>query len=66
MGRIRRGGYIITWYIGDHKPPHVHVETSNGEFIGRFNLVTRKGIEGWQPGKKLLRIIEALEKERII
>ena len=63
MGRIRRGGYIITWFIGDHEPRHVHVETANGRLIGRFDLRTRLGMEHWQPDKKLLRIIEELERE---
>ena len=40
MGRIRRAGYIITWFIGDHQPPHVHVETDKGRLIGRFDLRT--------------------------
>jgi hypothetical protein len=63
MGRVRRGGYIISWFIGDHGPRHVHVETGNGKLIGRFNLETRKGMEGWQPDKKLLEVIQLLEKE---
>lgn len=25
MGRVRRGGYLIEWWIGDHYPKHVHV-----------------------------------------
>lgn len=25
MGRIRHGGYLIDWWIGDHEPKHVHV-----------------------------------------
>ena len=49
MGRIRRSGYIITWFIGDHQPRHVHVETDKGKLIGRFDLQTRRGMEGWQP-----------------
>ncbi len=63
MGRVRRGGYIITWYIGDHQPPHVHVETDKGRLIGRFDLRTRRGMEGWQPDKKLLKVIAELERE---
>jgi hypothetical protein len=63
MGRIRRGGYIITWFIGDYEPRHVHVETSNGKLIGRFDLHTRQGMESWQPDKKLLKIIKELECE---
>ncbi len=54
MGRIRRGDYIITWWKGDHPPRHVHVETEKGKMIGRLNLETKRGIEGWQPEKKLL------------
>ena len=63
MGKIRRGGYVIKWFIGDHAPRHVHVETSAGRLIGRFNLETLTGMEGWQPGRKLLRIILELQKE---
>lgn len=25
MGRKKRGGYLIEWWIGDHLPKHVHV-----------------------------------------
>ena len=25
MGRIRRGGYIFEFWVGDHPPRHVHV-----------------------------------------
>ncbi len=63
MGRIRRAGYIITWFSGDHDPRHVHVETAGGKLVGRLDLRTRKGLEGWQPDKKLLRVIAELEKE---
>ncbi len=63
MGRIRRGGYIITWWKGDHQPRHVHVETDKGQMIGRLNLETKQGIEGWEPEKKLLSVIAELEKE---
>jgi hypothetical protein len=63
MGRVRRGGFIITWFIGDHEPRHIHVETTGGRLVGRFDLRTRKGMEGWQPSKKLLKVIGELEKE---
>jgi hypothetical protein len=64
MGRIRRGGFIITWFAGDHPPRHVHVETDKGELVGRLNLETRRGMEGWQPSRKLLQVIESLERDR--
>jgi Domain of unknown function (DUF4160) len=64
MGRVRRGGYIIKWFIGDHHPPrHVHVEKENGELLGRLDLERMTGMEGWQPDRKLLKIIEELRRE---
>jgi len=36
MGKVRRGGYIFEWWIGDHLPRHVHVSDSNGELLGRI------------------------------
>ena len=63
MGRVRRGGYIVKWFMGDHPPRHVHVQTANGKLVGRLNLETMTGMEGWQPDKKLLQIVEDLRKE---
>jgi hypothetical protein len=64
MGRIRRGGYIIKWFIGDHPPRHLHVETESGKLLGRFNLETMSGMEGWHPPRKVVRIIEDIRRER--
>jgi len=63
MGRIRRNGYVVEWFIGDHDPRHVHVYTAKGRFIGRLNLQTHTGHEGWNPDRKLLKLIADLQKE---
>ncbi|HMJ90668.1 MAG TPA: hypothetical protein VK530_12685 [Candidatus Acidoferrum sp.] len=64
MGKVRRGGYIIIkWFIGDHSPRHVHVYDSDEKPVGRLNLKTLTGMEGWQPSKKLLQIIADLQRE---
>jgi len=63
MGKIRRGGYIIKWFIGDHPPRHVHIETTSGKLVGRLSLETLTGIEGWQPSEELLEVIAELKKE---
>ncbi len=63
MSRIRRHGYVIEWFIGDHDPRHVHVYDSKGRFLGRFDLDTFTGHEGWKPDRKLLRVIEELQKQ---
>jgi len=63
MGKVRRGGYILEWYIGDHKPRHVHVYDSKYRLIGRFDVDRLAGIENWMPDRKLLKIIYDLKKE---
>jgi hypothetical protein len=63
MGRIRRSGYIISWFVGDHQPRHLHVQTDDGRLLGRFDLETRRAMEGWKPDRKLLQVIAALERE---
>jgi len=63
MGRIRRGGYILEWFIGDHWPPHVHVYDNKRKFIGRLDPDHLVGLEGWVPNRKLIQIIEDLKKE---
>jgi hypothetical protein len=33
------------------------------KLLGRFNLETMSGMAGWQPPRKLLKIIEELQRE---
>jgi hypothetical protein len=63
MGRVRRRGYIIEWFIGDHAPRHVHVYDSKGRFLGRLNLETSAGLEDWSPPHTLLELINSLKAE---
>ena len=63
MGKIRRGGYIIVWWTGDHEPRHVHVKTSSGKKLGRLDLTALRGLEGWLPDRKLIAVIEQLKSE---
>ena len=53
MGRIRRSGYVVEWFIGDHDPRHVHVYDSKGRFLGRLDLEALVGLEDWSPSDKL-------------
>jgi hypothetical protein len=45
MGRIRRSGYILEWFIGDHVPRHIHVYDSKRTFIGRLDVDRMVGLE---------------------
>ena len=38
MGKIRRGGYILEWYIGDHVPRHIHVYDSKYRLLDVWTL----------------------------
>jgi hypothetical protein len=44
-------------------PQHVHIEKENGELLGRLDLERMTGMEGWQPDRKLLKIIQELKNE---
>ena len=63
MGKVRRGGYIFEWWIGDHQPRHVHVSDSNGELLGRIALNNNEALDDWKPPKKVLEIIRQLQIE---
>ena len=63
MGKVRRSGYIIEWFIGDHQPRHVHVYTSKRKLIGRFDVDQMTGVEGWTPDRKLIKVITDLKNE---
>jgi hypothetical protein len=49
MGKIRRSGYVLEWFIGDHEPHHIHVYDSKRRLIGRLDLDQMTGVEGWTP-----------------
>ena len=63
MGRVRRGGYIFTWWIGDHEPRHLHVADKDGSQLGRITIENGQPLDDWQPPKKVLALIEDLKKE---
>jgi hypothetical protein len=63
MGRIRRGGYIFIWWIGDHPPQHVHVFDNDGKIITRVNLDTMQPMDAGKMDKKIVDLINDLRKE---
>jgi hypothetical protein len=63
MGRVRRSGYIIEWFVGDHEPRHVHVYSDKHRLIGRLDIDRLVGVEGWTPDKKLLKLVQDLKDE---
>ena len=63
MGKIRRGGYIFTWMLGDHLPIHIHVY-KDGKLICRWMPYEGKELSG-KANKKIIAIIEELKKKGV-
>lgn len=58
MGREKREGYIIEWWMGDHDPKHVHVY-KNGKEIAKVVVPDMRILTG-NLNRKLRKIIEEL------
>lgn len=61
MGKIRRGGYILIDWVGDHSPRHVHVYR-DGSLVCKWDLDRSCIMEG-AANKKVRTIIGALVEE---
>lgn len=63
MGRVKRAGYIIEWWMGDHLPKHVHVY-KDGRKIAKVEvpgLLVLKGKINGRLKKILLALIDGGE-----
>lgn len=63
MGKIRRGGYVFVWWVGDHSPRHVHVFDGKERLLGRVIIGEKTPLDDWLPPRKVLEIINNLQKE---
>lgn len=64
MGKVRRGGYVLVTWKGDHPPRHVHVYRA-GRFIVKWDL------DNWRPmrggaSRRLVRLIARLISEGVL
>jgi hypothetical protein len=64
MGRIRRSGYLIDWWIGDHTPKHVHVYR-NGVLVAKVEIPGLLVLSG-KVNRKLRNILEELVREKLL
>jgi hypothetical protein len=62
MGRVRRGGYLIDSWIGDHSPKHVHVYR-DGVFVAKVEVPGMLVLAG-RMNRKVRKILEDLVKEK--
>ena len=61
MGRAKKYGYIITWFVGDHLPLHIHVY-KKGKLICRWMLFEDQELSGYA-NRKIRKAIYELKKE---
>ena len=64
MGRVKRGGYIIEWWIGDHNPKHVHIYRDKKE-VAKVQIPGMVVLTG-KLNKKLMKILKRLVREKKI
>ena len=64
MARIRRGGYILVTWRGDHWPRHVHVYR-DGRLVLKFDLDHGQVLTGL-PDRYLMELIRQLQREGIL
>ena len=64
MGRIKRGGYLIEWWMGDHWPKHVHVY-KDGKEVAKIQVPEMRVLTG-QWNKKLKKILSELLKKGLL
>jgi len=59
--KIRRGGYVLLSWIGDHSPRHVHVYR-DGNLVVKWDLEHHQAMKG-QITARVRRLIEELVEE---
>jgi len=65
MGRIRRGGYIFDFWVGDHPPRHVHI-LKDGRFIAKVELDANFTLMEGKINRRIREILKTLLKEGIL
>ncbi|HSA58666.1 MAG TPA: DUF4160 domain-containing protein [bacterium] len=65
MGRIKRGGYIFEFWVGDHPPRHVHV-LKDGKLIAKMELDEALTVMKGKVSRRLRKILRSLVNEGVI
>jgi hypothetical protein len=62
LGRIRRGGYIFDFWVGDHLPRHVHV-LRDRKLIAKVELDEQLTVMEGKINRRIRKILKTLVKE---
>ncbi len=65
MGRIRRGGFIFDFWVGDHPPRHVHV-LKDRKLIARVELDDNLTVMEGKITRRIRNILKALVREGVL
>ena len=65
VGRIRRGGYIFEFWVGDHPPRHVHV-LKDRKLIARVELDEALTVMEGEINRRIREILKELMREGIL
>lgn len=61
MGKLRRAGFLLVTWKGDHPPRHVHVY-HDGRLVVKWKLDDHVAMQG-RPTDRVLRPIADLQEE---
>lgn len=64
MPKIRRGNLTFLAWKGDHSPRHVHVYRDS-KLVVKWDLENKRAMKG-SPTRRIMRLIEDLEKEGLL
>ena len=62
MGRIRRGGYIFDFWVGDHPPRHVHI-LRDRKLIAKVELDEKLTVMEGKVSRRMRKLLRSLRKE---
>ena len=65
MGRIKQGGYIFEFWVGDHPPRHVHV-IKDRKLLARVELDEHLTLMEGKISGRVRKIIQRLMKEELL
>lgn len=65
MGRIRRGGYIFEFWVGDHAPCHVHV-LKDRRLVAKVELDANLTLMEGRITRRIREILKELKKEGLL
>jgi hypothetical protein len=65
MGRVRRGGYLFDFWIGDHPPRHVHV-LKDRKLIAKVELDEHFTVMEGSINRRVREILKELVAEGLI